>query len=131
MPDQLSAIIPVALAALAVVVVFWLIHRLANWEIRWFRDIVQASDAQLAARPIPKLNRDRKRMGDNVARVRKLAEVSPSRVTSDLAVEQYDRLVRALNPEVRAFHAGLEQPAAAGVAQYAAAGAAQDARGES
>ena len=129
MPDQFSALVNIVLAALAVVAVFWLIHRVATWEIQWFRDILLASDEQLAARPIRVIDRDRKRMGDIVARMHESHGITPSRITDGLAAEQYARLVTALNVAARAFHAGLEQPAAAGVAQYAAAGAAQDARG--
>lgn len=120
MSDQLNVLAAYAIGILAAVVVLWLIHRLANWEIRWFLEIVQASDAELAARPIRILERDRKRMGSILVRVHQLAEINPSRGRSGLVAEQYARLVNALNAAVQAVHAGIEPVKTFEPEQYAA-----------
>lgn len=119
MPDQLNVLAAHAIGILAALVLFWVIRRLAEREIRWFLEIVQASDAELAARPIRVLERDRKRMGSILVRVHQLAEINPSR-RDGLTAEQYARLVNALNAAVRAVHADIEPGKTSGPEQYAA-----------
>lgn len=105
MPDQVIAL---TLAAIVTLLAVWGVTRMDAEEGVWFRGILRASDEELAARPIPELDRDRKRMRDLRARIHTQDSIRPSRITEALAAEQYDRLVKALDSAARAFHADAE-----------------------
>lgn len=97
---------PLALLALICLglLILWAARHVTREETEWFQGILQSTDAELTARPIRVLDRDRKRMGDIVARTHQLHGITPSRITEGLAAEQYARLVTALNVAARAFH---------------------------
>lgn len=118
MPDQ---IITITLAVVVALLAVWGVTRMDAGEGVWFRGILRASDEELAARPIPELDRDRKRMRDLRARIHAQDAIRPSRITEALAAEQYDRLVKALDAAARAFHADAEPGKTSEPEQYAPA----------
>lgn len=99
-----DVLIAVAVFALGAYALSHLLRRVQAEEAKWFAAILQSSDEELSARPLPSLARDCSRMKEIRLAAANYSGAGSPWITPALADEQVKRLMAARDCAARRHH---------------------------